>query len=656
MKEEKYKRIVSSLFVIGIFLFFIVILTYPLVFKINTHVPGFFSTDEVYAPLWYSWLTHFSFENNYSISQSNLVAYPFGINFFGSQAIGYIWVVVFSAISILTNHILTYNIQIIYNLFFMAMSVYLLVAYLTKNKFCGFFSGLIFAFSPYIFARSWQHLGETYHWPMPLFLWALIYLKNNDSLKMKVLFVLAFCLTTINFNGLYYTSIVLGVFLMYLFSKWKENKTYLKKICFLMMIAFLVLTPQVFPIFKNIIIKSESKVSAFNEYRRPFEDLFSQSARPLSYFVPAAVHPLFGGLAKKLIGSSMYGDSFTEHTLYLGWTPLLLAFFVFRRWRRGRRRMREERRLTKDARFLNEKHMTGSDTATDEIGKGGRASSIIQITKDDSYYIGFFLLLALAAWLFSQPPWWKIGPVKIFMPSFFMYKILPPFRAYCRFGIVVMLAVAVLAGYGLKYILERFKTTGKKVLMTSLFCGLVLFEFWNYPPLKVIDVSKAPQAYSWLGDQKGEFAIAEYPLDIDLPNEMYKFYQIFHHKPIINGTIPGTEPNVLARKMTDLSDSLIASKLKGMGVKYVFVHQDHYLNTELLEKKKELEAIPSNPGLKFVKTFPSQSCPAGTKCAYKSGQIDVYEIIANPIIPEEILNDKILLNKILNNSLIGSKL
>ena len=170
-----------------------------------------------------------------------------------------------------------------------------------------------------------------------------------------------------------------------------------------------------------------------------------------------------------------------------------------------------------------------SELTIEQLRKVTEFSKVKKFQKNDflfhegDFYIGFFIFLAVVAWLFSQPPWWKFGPIKIYMPSFFMYKILPMFRAYCRFGIVVMLAVAVLAGYGLKFILERFKTQKAKIAITCLFAGLVLFEFWNWPPYKVIDVSKVPPVYYWLKEQPGDFVIAEYPLDADSPNEMYKF-------------------------------------------------------------------------------------------------------------------------------------
>jgi hypothetical protein len=208
-----------------------------------------------------------------------------------------------------------------------------------------------------------------------------------------------------------------------------------------------------------------------------------------------------------------------------------------------------------------------------------------------------------------------------------MYKILPMYRAYCRFGIVVMLAVAVLAGFGFNFVLERFKSQKTKIAITSLFCGLVLFEFWNWPPFKVIDVSKLPAVYYWLKGQPGDIVVAEYPLDADSPNEMYKFYQTEHEKKIINGAIPGTYANQVSQTIKKLSEPKTAGRLRGMGVRYVLVHRDGYLDTELIEEKEELDRIPRNPGLKLVKSFPGEECPKRDMlCVQKTGQIDVYEV------------------------------
>jgi hypothetical protein len=208
------------------------------------------------------------------------------------------------------------------------------------------------------------------------------------------------------------------------------------------------------------------------------------------------------------------------------------------------------------------------------------------------------------------------------------------FRAYCRFGIVLMLAVAVLAGFGFKFFLERFKSRNTKFAVTALFCGLVLFEFWNWPPYKVIDLSKVPAVYYWLKEQPKDVVIAEYPLDYDSPNELYKFFQTVHERKIINGTIPGTYANKVAQEIRRLSAPRTASILKWMGVKYAVVHKDDYLKTDLIEDKEDMEGIRRNPGLKFVKSLPPQECPdPKLMCVQKTGQIDVYEIVASPLSP-----------------------
>jgi hypothetical protein len=55
----------------------------------------------------------------------------------------------------------------------------------------------------------------------------------------------------------------------------------------------------------------------------------------------------------------------------------------------------------------------------------------------------------------------------------------------------------------------------------------------------------------------------------------------------------------------------------------------------LIDDREELNKIPQNSGLKFIKTFPTQECPQkDIMCVQKTGPIDVYEIVALPIEPK----------------------
>ena len=590
--------------IIIVFTILAVIMTFPLAFKMNTHIPGFTYTDEPYAGIWDSWRVRYSIFHHISVSHTPFIAYPFGADMYAGY-FAFLWMGLMYLLSIISTPIVMFNIQVLVNFILRGVFIYYLVFHMTKNRSGAVFSGLAFTFCPYQFVRSWQHLGLTYTQWIPLCLYAAILLREKSSIKRMVFFLLSVLLLfSFDYSVTYFGLVTLASFLIYLILlyNWKNKLfrqrslifadfKYLKAVFAIGIAAFIILLPQLFPIIRNSLCPTlNSAASGFNPYHRPFNDLFTQSAKPLSYLLPAVVHPLFGKFTEQWIGSPLYGVSYTEHTLYLGWTTLILAFVAFRRWRRSR----------KDHQAIR--------------------SSGHQLDESEKFYIGFFVWLAIAAWAFSQPPYFTFPYFKIYMPSFFMYKILPMFRAYCRFGIVVMLAVSVLAGFGLKCILERFKSNKIKIAFTSLVCGLVLFEFLNFPPFKVIDLTKYPKVYDWLKKEKGDFVIAEYPLDADSPNEYYKFCQTIHEKKIINGTIPGTYANKVAKTIWKLSEPRTVGILSWMKVKYVLVHLDAYEKSNDITFVNEFERIKRRDlsGLRFIKSFDS---------------VDVYEVIASPEAP-----------------------
>ncbi len=573
------------------------VFTYPLFFRATTSIPGFESTDEPYWSLWVlSWLKYSLF-NKFDTQFTPFLAAPFGLDL--GKVLYPVWDFACRYLSVIFGVLLAYNLQIIFSLFLSAVFMYLLVKRLTASRLAGLFSGVIYSFCPYHMVRIWQHFNLIQIEWLALCLLALCNLREKNSLRNSVFMGLIFSMVAVfNYYYAYFALILTLSFCLFVIIYDKNSRFGTIKYIFAgMAFMLMIVTPMILPTFKGLI--SSSGVGDWS-YLRPFDHLFVQSAKPLSYFLPATTHPVFGRFTENFIGTPLYGLSLTEHTLYLGWIPLLLSFIAFRNWRKK--------------------------TRPPAIG--------YPLSADEGFYIGFFVFLAIVAWFFSQPPWWQIGPLKIYMPSFFMYKLLPMFRAYARFGVVVMLAVSVLAGFGLKFILDRFKSRKSKICLTFFFCGLVLFEFWNWPPYKVIEVSKAPAVYYWLKGQAGDFTIAEYPLDAVAPDQRYRFYQMTHGKKIINSTMPGTIANDLAKTITKLSDPKTAGVLRWMGVKYAVIHRDRYLNTGLLKDKDEFDKVPLNKGLKFVRTFPTEECQQkDIMCIQKTGPIDVYEVMAAPVKP-----------------------
>lgn len=584
------RNLLSRAVFVGIFfLILTVIFTYPLMSRFTGYIPGFTSTDEPYAALWYfHWLKH-AVTEGISAFRVDAISAPFVMTI----EPGYVfWNQLNKWLAYLTGPVFTYNLQVVLSFILSGVFTYFLGRFFIKGNAAALVAAVIFAFSPYHAVRSWQHLGLSFIQWIPLYILSLFFLQKNKTVKYA--FFSALCFVLVMAFDLYYAYFMFIVAILFIafdyfyYRNFRDNFKLVKLIFVSFFLALIIESFDLYQIAKFMFGAQKSHIAhGVYGYVRPFEDLFAQSARPLSYLLPATTHPIFGKFTENFIGTALYGGSFTEHTLYLGWAPLVLAFIAFRRRRK------------------------------------------------DNFYVGFFIFLAFAAWIFSQPPWWNIFGFKLYMPSFFMYKIAPMFRAYCRFGIVAMLAVAILAGMGLEFILGRLKTQKAKFTAAVLFCVLVLFEFWNYPPYKVIDVSRVPEVYYWLKEQPGDFTVAEYPLDVNGANEMYKFYQTAHGKKIINGTTPGTYANKVAKEIMKLSAPKTTGALKWMGVRFVLVHKQDYLNTELIEDRNELDKIPQNPGLKLIKAFAAQDCPRqDIMCIQKTAPIDVYEVIARPIRPE----------------------
>jgi hypothetical protein len=584
------------IFNVAVFILFILItfaMTFPLFLKINSAIAGFFSTDE--PSIWYLWWLKYAFMHKISYIHCPLIGVPFGVDFSFFQQAYPLWIQIKRFLTITFNEYFCYNLEIISGFVLSGFFMYLLVKYLFKNRPAAIFSGIIFAFCPYHFARAWQHIGLAHTQWLVLYLYRLFKLKESQSKKNILwLFLSLYLVFAFDLYYAYFAMVISAAFLIWVL--FKEKRLFLRLLlCITIANLFncIILYTNIAPVISSLKTQ-HSQAGAWN-YIRPFEDLFAQSARPLSYFLPSPLHPLFGRFTEQFVGSAIYGQSFTEHAIYLGWAPLILSFIAIYRWRRPR--------------FAY-------------LGSGVKNSDI-----------GFFVFFAIFTWLFSQPPWWNVFGFKVYMPTFVIYKIVPVFRASCRFGILVMLAVAVLAGLGLKFMLENSIGKAKKATIVLLCNGLVLFEFWNYPPYKVIDMSRVPAAYYWLRNEPGDFVVAEYPLDASPPKEIYKFYQTRHLKRIINGTLPGTKANKVAQEIIKLSEPKAAGILRWMGVKYVLVHHQDYLNTELVSDKEELEKISKDTKLKLIKSFPAEYCFKDALCTCESGEIDVYEVLAEPIKP-----------------------
>lgn len=166
-------------------------------------------------------------------------------------------------------------------------------------------------------------------------------------------------------------------------------------------------------------------------------DLFLYSAKWWSYLVPPVEHPLLGSAAARFWADAGVGVGLLEQQVSLGGGVLWLGLIAIVSWwlRRG-------------------------PTAS-------RASVAVLVT------------IGLAALVCSLSPERTIGAVTLERPSAWLYELVPMFRSYARFGVIVQLMAALLAGIGVD-ILWQARTWRARVACAALI-ALAVAEYAVWP-------------------------------------------------------------------------------------------------------------------------------------------------------------------------------
>jgi hypothetical protein len=138
----------------------------------------------------------------------------------------------------------------------------------------------------------------------------------------------------------------------------------------------------------------------------PRADLFRYSARWWSYLVPPVDHPLLGPAADRVWTAAGVSEGLLEQQVSLGWGLIALALVALSWW------------------FV-------------------RSRPVAPLAR-----VPILVIVAIVALVCSLAPERTIGSFTIAAPSAFLYDLVPMFRSYARFGVVVQLMAALLAGIG----------------------------------------------------------------------------------------------------------------------------------------------------------------------------------------------------------------
>lgn len=583
---------------ITLYLILTLLFTYPLAFNINNKVPGIY---DVWSHVWNLWWVNKSLLSGQNPYYTDYVFHPTGtglelhtLSLFNSIT-GILLQQFFSLIT-------TYNLLVLFSFVASAYGTYLLVHYLTKDRRVAFFSGVVFAFSPYRFLEIGAgHLNLVSTEWIPFYALYLIKTLEEGGRKntlLASLFLLLVSLCSWQYMGF---MLIFTVFYV-LYTSWFNGVSIKKlsnKVIPILFVFSIMVLPFIYPIALGSVggfgVGSGLEVTVF------------YSADALSFIGPNALHPLLGGLSATL-SNKLKSNGAHGGILALGYITLLLAFYQIST-EVGSGRIEKIKRSLKSRGTL-----TGIIAALFLF-----ALVYLFFRVHFLYYVLglciIFLLLfiysllkekRIGVWgasfffflLLSLGPFLNVLGRPVSLTPYILLYILPGFsifRAPARFVVLAMLSLAILSGFGLKKILKK---TNRKNLLTAIAISVVLFEFLSIPVQ--LSPTSIPSIYDRISGSEGEYAILEVPIspirvrfngslwETGLPQYMY--YQTVHGKKIVGGYV--SYPSDYARAFLgnstlfhrlnnpyeNASDEKIAGTVRETldryDIRYVILHKD----------------------------------------------------------------------------------
>ncbi|MFN8474211.1 MAG: 6-pyruvoyl-tetrahydropterin synthase-related protein [Anaerolineae bacterium] len=548
---------------------------YPFPFQLADHVHDF--GDPLLDAWIVSWVTRTIVSNPGNLYQGN-VFYPFTYSLAFSETLAGSLPIVAPILWLTGNPVLAQNAIVLLSFYLSALGAFLLARHLTGKTWAGIVAGVIFAFAPFRFIHFSHTNLLSAHW-MPF---TLLFLHRGvETRRWRDFLAFALFFTLQALSSFYYAlfmAFVVGLFVVYYGCfKWRQlGWDALLKFVVACALAGLVIIPFVLPYFEA------QRIYGFSRTLAETKDL---SATFTDYLVAPPDNRLYGELTLSFTSKAMWPG---EHILFPGILPPLLAGIglVAAAWGWTRaRRPAASRVEVSEAQALN-----------------SRSSLIDQ---------GFYALLGVSAFILSFGPILQLNgyDTGVPLPYLFLYSFVPGFkgtRAPVRFDMLVMLAVAILAAYGVTRLGVWLSARWGSVGATAVTAGLVvviLIEYASFPigtaPIQVGE--SVPEVYRWLAQQPPGGVVLELPINTD-DEFKYMYFSTYHWQPIVNGH-SGFMPDKyweIAQNASKLPRSAAVREVRDLGVKLIVVHLAAYKPEERANLEQKLA---TSKGLTLVKSF-----------------------------------------------------
>jgi hypothetical protein len=410
----------------------------------------------------------------------------------------------------ISGPVAAYNWLVLLSFPLSAAAAYLLARHLTLSAAGATLAAMAYAFSPFHLSQAayHPHIAQT-QW-VPLYLLALWHCLDDASpLAVALLGAATIGVTLSNFYGGLIAAVITPVAVA---AYWIGlGRTRPRRRLWITMASLLVIAGSGigYAFYAAGTVVANRAAFAF-----PRADLFLYSAKWWSYLVPPVEHPLLGARAESLWNAVGVREGLLEQQVSLGWGIVALGLVAVVGWLRR-----------------------------------GSQSSLARVP--------VLVSVAVAALVCSLSPERMNSAFTFVRPSALLYVVAPMFRSYARFGVVVQLMAALLAGIGLEY-LRRAGTRAAHIAGAAL-VTLAAAEYIVAPSTLSRDVLPTA-AHRWVVQQADRVRVLDCtPLNQESASVHW---------------LTGERTTLLGGAIADCGEPNLSQKLAALGYTHLLVRRN----------------------------------------------------------------------------------
>ncbi|HUY70089.1 MAG TPA: hypothetical protein VMV00_00790 [Candidatus Baltobacteraceae bacterium] len=513
-KENIIKKYKIPILATAVYLLIALVMFYPITSHITSVTPG--TGGDSYINLWSIWWVNYAtFNLHTSIYFSNFIFWPFGVNlvYWTQTPLQALLTLPLQAV----NLIFAYNIMLFAGFAATGLGMYLLADYIVKNKYAAFIAGLIFTFSSVHIAQGLAHIDFIQLEWIPLFVFFALRTLNGyksyfDILGMAACFALATLMGVIEESLMLLLVLILIIIAFLIYRNTRKlilSKNFAISMVLFLVLAFIIGSWNFIPIIHSI---GAPGGVATAQGGNDIQHNMIWSTNLLSFFVPSFYNGIFYGLSGSApVYNALYAPDPTERVAYVGFLAIILGLFgIYKNWKQSR------------------------------------------------LWVAFAVIFG---WL-SLGPLLQIGSDITGVPTlYYLYHFIPllnVIREPGRFNILLIMAVAVLAAFGVKSLLERMESGAKAIAkpmtralaLVAVISIIMLVESngLSLGPQSTANISTpvaVPPFYYQVANLTYNFSVLQLPI-LPLKASSYMpepytgeatYYTYITHKPEIGGYI-----------------------------------------------------------------------------------------------------------------------